>query len=62
MNWSEKPPILTGRTEKDVAALRDYLFRMSSALTNLELIVDSVVTVDKDGNVILRQGDNRRGQ
>ena len=54
MIWNEKPPILSGQTEKDVAAIRDYLFRMSTALTDLAMLLDAVVAVDKNGKIILK--------
>ena len=33
--WTEKPPILTGKYQQDIQALRDYLFRMAGSLTDI---------------------------
>jgi len=51
MSWNEKPPMLTGQVSRDLANLRDYLFRMAGALTSVEEAV--TVTYDKDGKQIL---------
>ena len=32
MAWNEKPPLMSGDANRDVAALRDYLFRMAGTL------------------------------
>ena len=64
MAWNEKPPMLTGQTAKDVAAIRDYLFRVSNILADLTMTVDAVVGVDKNGHIILKQpiSEQRRQQ
>ena len=55
IGWNERPPILSGDSEKDMAAIRDYLFRLSGKLTELIMTVDAVVTVDKDGRITLKK-------
>ena len=54
MSWNERPPMLTGQATKDIAAIRDYLFRMSNGLTEAASQVDAIVTTDKDGNPALK--------
>lgn len=60
MAWTEKPPILTGRTRDDVQALRDYLFRMAGSLEEIATAGGSGVSVKygKDGRQILSQGNS----
>ena len=53
MSWNEKPPILTGQTARDVANLRDYLFRMAGSLTEAAETVDTIVAYDASGQQIL---------
>ena len=53
--WNEKPPMLTGQTTKDIAALRDYLFRVSNTLAQLTSTLEAVVTVDANGQPVLKQ-------
>ena len=35
MAFTEKPPILTGRTKEDMGAIRDYLFRMAQSINEI---------------------------
>lgn len=56
MSWNEKPPILTGQTQRDVANIRDYLFRMAGSLTEAAQTVDSIVSYDAKGRQILAKG------
>jgi len=45
MAWNEKPPLLTGQGSRDLANLRDYLFRMSQSLTD---VTEGAVSVSYD--------------
>ena len=61
MAFSEKPPILTGRNNDDIANIRDYLFRMAQSLN--EVVASDATTetgisisYNKDGTQVLKTG------
>lgn len=58
MAFSEKPPILTGEAKKDIAAIRDYLFRFASTLDEPAISDTSGVqiTTKSDGTKVLKPG------
>lgn len=58
MAWNEKPPILTGQSGRDLANLRDYLFRMAQSLTEVETAAAVKVSYAKDGTQILTPAGN----
>lgn len=61
MFFAEKPPILTGKDREDIAALRDYLFRMSGGLDDVAVAGTQTQTPiqisnRKDGQQVIRTG------
>lgn len=61
MAFTEKPPILTGRNNDDIANLRDYLFRMAQSLNEVvaadaQTETGIAISYGKDGTQILKTG------
>lgn len=60
MAFSEKPPMLTGDARQDIAAVRDYLFRLAESLTLAATEAnakDVRISYDKNGRQVLAKTD-----
>ncbi len=56
MAYIEKPPMLTGENTKDLAALRDFLFRMAGSLEQVNTAaVATERTTRSDGTQVLKE-------
>jgi len=61
-SFTEKPPILTGQSRKDMENLRDYLFRMAQSLGDVAgagVAADNTnvsISYQKNGQQVLRPG------
>lgn len=57
--FNEKPPILSGDGQKDLAALRDYLFRMAGSLQEVvEAPAAVTVKMDAKGRQVVTPGSS----
>lgn len=61
MAFTEKPPMLRGSTQEQVNALRDYLFRMASALDEAATAPlagsgRTQITTNRDGTKVIKNG------
>ncbi len=56
MAYIEKPPMLTGENTKDLAALRDFLFRLAGSLEQINSAPAAIVqTTRSDGTQVLHE-------
>ncbi len=65
MAFTEKPPILTGSTQNQLNALRDYLFRMAQSLSDAaapDAAVSVTETVRQDGTRVYRAGGQQKDE